>query len=85
MVLWELLLVIIDPEQVEDLIAGACRDVSFENCHVRLPQHMHQICTTTLAFVASSTTCLPDLEKTKRDKLERSPDQQRSQAFAQTC
>ena len=47
MVVWELLLVVIDPEEVEDLVAGACGDVSFEDCHISLPQHMHQICTTT--------------------------------------
>ena len=46
MVLWELLFVVIDPEEVEDLVAGACRNVSFEDCHISLPQHMHQVCTT---------------------------------------
>lgn len=50
MVLWELLFVVIDPEEVEDLVAGACCDVSFKDCHVSFPQHMHQICTTILAF-----------------------------------
>ena len=48
MVLWELLFVVIDPEEVQHLVAGACCDVSFEDCNISLPQHMHQICTTTL-------------------------------------
>lgn len=45
-VLWEFLFVVIDPEEVKDLVAGACGDVRFEDCHISLPENMHEICNT---------------------------------------
>lgn len=45
MVLRQFLLVVIDPKQVKDLVAGTCGNVCLEHSYIRLPQHMHQICT----------------------------------------
>ena len=46
-VLRKLLLVVIDPKEVKNFIAGASGDVCFENRNICLPKHMHQVCTYT--------------------------------------
>ena len=47
MVLRELLLVVIDPKEVKNFIAGASGDVCLEDRNICLPKHMHQVCTYT--------------------------------------
>ena len=82
-VLWELLLVVIDPEEVKDLVAGACSDMRFKHRHVNLPKHVHEICNTEMvcslaaSYVVDQARDAPCQPETKLCKENQSKQTQR--------
>jgi hypothetical protein len=65
MVLRKLLLVVIDPKEVKNFIAGPGGDVCLEDRNICLPKHMHQVCTYTAYncqgfIVDTKTKCVID-------------------------
>jgi len=49
-VLRKLLLVVVDPKEVKNFIAGPGGDVCLEDRNICLPKHMHQVCTYTAYY-----------------------------------